>query len=187
MRIISGKFKGRRFDPPLKRCHTRPTMDKAKEGLFNILSGYFDFDDISVLDLFGGTGSIGIEFVSRGCSDVEYVDRDYNCIKFIKTVIETLDIPQFVKVRKQDGIDFLTHTPAKYDIIFADPPYNFKNINKIIEITENRNLIKENGMLIIEHDQRNDFSQSPRFVNSRHYGTNIFSFFSFDNSENIPI
>ena len=178
MRIISGKFKGRRFDPPLKRCHTRPTMDMAKEGLFNILGGKFDFDSIDVLDLFGGTGSISLEFVSRGCPSVQYVDRDFQCIRFVKDVMEKLGIAGELKVSKQDAIDFIRRTPQRYDIVFADPPYNFKHTKKIIDIVLDRNLIKEGGYLILEHDKRHDFSSLPGFVEARVYGTNIFSFFA---------
>ena len=82
MRIIGGKFKGRRFTPPAKNWPTRPTTDYAKEGLFNILMNNFDFSALKVLDLFGGTGNHSYEFISRGSTDVTYVYKFYGCVAF---------------------------------------------------------------------------------------------------------
>jgi len=178
MRIISGKFKGRRFDPPLKKCNTRPTMDMAKEAIFNILYNSYDFETIRVVDLFGGTGSISFEFVSRGCKDVTWVENFYLCNQFVKKVKDTLNIDKEMKLVKNDAIRFLSNSERKFDIVFADPPYNFKYSKKVIDLIFERELIKEGGILIFEHDKRNDFSIYPNFVELKKYGTNWFSLFA---------
>ena len=84
MRIIGGEFKGRKFIPPAKNWPTRPTTDFAKEGLFNILQNRLDFSETKFLDLFGGTGNHSYEFISRGCTDVTYVDKFPGCVAFVK-------------------------------------------------------------------------------------------------------
>jgi len=178
MRIISGKFRGRRFDPPLKKCNTRPTMEVAKEALFNILYNSYDFENIKVVDLFGGTGSISLEFVSRGCKNVTWVENFYLCNQFIKKVKETLKINEELKLVKNDVIRFISTTNEKYDIIFADPPYNFKYSKKVIDMIFERELLNEGGVLVFEHDKRNDFSIFPNFSELKKYGTNRFSFFT---------
>ena len=178
MRIISGKFKGRRFAPPLKKCNTRPTMDMAKEAIFNILSNSYAFESIQVLDLFGGTGSISLEFVSRGCKDVTWVENFYLCNQFVRNIKTTLNIGNELKLVKNDVIRFLSNTGSKFDIVFADPPYDFKHSKKVIDLIFERELINNGGILIFEHDKRNDFSIYPRFVELKKYGTNWFSIFA---------
>jgi len=178
MRIISGKFKGRRFDPPLKKCNTRPTMDMAKEALFNIIYNSYDFDEIKVLDLFGGTGSISFEFISRGCDNVTYIDNFYLCNNFVKTVKTKLNIDKEIKIIKNDVLRFLSNSNDTYDIIFADPPYNFNFSKKLIEAIFEKNLLANDGLLIYEHDKRLDLSIYKQYRETKVYGTNRFSFFS---------
>ena len=177
MRIISGKYKGRRFNPPLKKCQTRPTMDMAKEGLFNILTNQIEFEKISVLDIFGGTGSISLEFVSRGCNNVTYIDNSIACVRFVNDIKEYLSIDNAITIIKSDVLTFLNKTTATFDLIFADPPYNYKYTNQIIDKIFENNLLAGNGVFILEHDKRYEFSDHPLFLQSRKYGTNIFSFF----------
>lgn len=178
MRIISGKFKGRKFSPPLKKCNTRPTMEMAKEALFNILQNSYSLEDIFVADLFGGTGSISLEFISRGCENVTWVENFYLCNQFVRNIKETLKIENELKLVKNEVIRFLTNTNKTFDIIFADPPYDFRHSKKIIDLVFEKNLLKENGVLIYEHDKRLDFSIFPYFMELKTYGTNRFSFFS---------
>src|SRR5690625_1984773 len=132
MRIISGKHKGRRFSPP-KKLPVRPTTDIAKEGLFNILWNRYDFTQLKVLDLFSGTGNISFEFASRGSSDITAVDQHYGCLKFIKRTAESLG--ENIRPLKNDVFRFLQHSPQSYDLIFADPPYDFskKAFREIID------------------------------------------------------
>lgn len=176
MRIISGTYKGRRITAP-KKLPVRPTTDMAKEGLFNILNNHFYFDEISVLDLFSGTGNISYEFASRGTSEITAVDSDYGCIQFIEKTSEELEMG--ISTLKSDVFSFLEKTGLKADIIFADPPYNmdledFENIAKIVF---ERNLLKQEGQLIIEHAKQMNLSHLENFNNQRKYGGSVFSFF----------
>ena len=177
MRIISGKFKGRRILAP-KKLPVRPTTDMAKEALFNILNNSFYFDDISVLDLFAGTGNISFEFASRGTNQIVSVDANYGCIKFINETAELFDMP--IDTIKSDVFKFLETHKVAYDIIFADPPYNFDldAFAKIPELVFNNQLLNENGMLIIEHSKHTDLSDIQNYRHAKSYGGNMFSFFS---------
>src|SRR5215471_10306826 len=123
MRIISGKFGGRRIHPPSKMPYTRPTTDIAKEGLFNILQNRIDFEDAKTLDLFGGTGNITYELASRGASDLTVVEKDATMYTFIKKNIDELKIEN-CKVIRMDVFQFLSAEKDIYDFIFAGPPYS---------------------------------------------------------------
>lgn len=179
MRIISGKFKGRRFNPPVDRSFTRPTMDVAKEGIFNILANNFDFEEVTVLDLFGGTGSISFEFLSRGCEDVTLVEMSRNMTGFCKKIAEVLEVN--LNIVKSDVLKFVKKTDKRFDIIFADPPYDYKMYFELINNILDLKLLKENGIFILEHDQRNDFSKDYQTHETRIYGTNRFTFFPSKN------
>lgn len=177
MRIVGGKYKGRKFTPPAGKWPTRPTTDFGKEGLFNILTNSFDFEDTKVLDLFGGTGSISYEFVSRGCQQVTYVDKYYPCIAFVKKTMTVLEIKEEIKVVKNDVFRFIKQSTEKYDLIFADPPYALPHLKDIPDLILEHELLLESGFLIVEHDNKTDFSKHPHFSKSKKYGNNIFSFF----------
>ena len=175
MRIISVIFKGRTFSPP-ERSSVRPTTDMAKEGLFNILQHRSVLEGITVIDLFAGTGSISYEFVSRGAEIAFSVEKDEVMIDFIKSVSIKLNIKNIKPVRN-DVYKFLTLTSIKADIIFADPPYNAIGIADIPDIVFDKNLLNEDGLLIIEHDSHINFSSNPHFFEERKYGKVHFSFF----------
>lgn len=177
MRIVGGKFKGRRFSPPAKGWPTRPTTDFAKEGLCNILMNRIDFEDIKALDLFGGSGNISYEIISRGCTNMTYVDRFPACIKFVKQIATTLDIHDDIRIFRRDVFRFLTKINEEFDFIFADPPYDLDKLDRIPDLVFEHNCLAENGLFILEHDSRNDFKQHPRFTESREYGSTTFSFF----------
>lgn len=178
MRIVSGRFKGKRFSPPANNWPTRPTTDYAKEALFNILHNNFYFEDINILDLFGGTGNLSYEFISRGCTDVTYVENFGKCIAFTKKMIRDLEIESEMKVLKMDVFSFLERTTNQYDIIFADPPYHLPKIPLLPNLIFEKKVLKKEGWLIIEHDSNNDFQNNPYCFDVRNYGGAIFSFFS---------
>ncbi len=134
MRIIGGKHKGRKFDPPAGKWPTRPTTDFAKEGLFNILTNVFDFSAIKVLDLFGGTGSISYELFSRGCTEITYVDQYYPCIAYVRKTMKVLAVDGEIKVLKSDAFKFIEKAEQTYDLIFADPPYDHKDLPKLPDL-----------------------------------------------------
>lgn len=175
MRIISGKYKGRHIELP-DNIRARPTTDFAREGLFDILSNRVDFEKIDVLDLFSGTGSISFEFVSRGTRMVHLVEFDRYNISFIKRNINALNIKN-IKPLRLDVKDFLKICRQRYDIIFADPPYDLPWLAEIPDMILKRNLLTEEGFLIIEHPGDIRFDDHPAFYEHRRYGRVNFSFF----------
>ena len=176
MRVITGKYKGRHFDVP-RTFKARPTTDFAKENLFNVLNGYIDWDEQpSALDLFAGTGSITLELLSRGCSQVISVEKDPMHYKFIKGIIDYLQDLNAVPVRG-DVFKYLSQCRGRFDIIFADPPYVLKEIPELPDMVLERGLLNPEGVFILEHGRDNDFSQHPRFVEHRAYGSVNFSLF----------
>lgn len=177
MRIIGGKFKGRRFNPPAKNWPTRPTTDFSKEGLFNILQNRISFEDTSFLDLFGGTGNHSYEFISRGCTDVTYVDKFYGCVKFVKKTAEELEITNEITIVKEDVFRFIKNTPRKYTYIFAGPPYPLKTLDTIPDVLFENDILAEDGLFVMEHNPNHNFKNHSRFSEARNYGTTIFSFF----------
>ena len=119
MRIIGGEFKGRKFFPPAKNWPTRPTTDFAKEGLFNVINNNFYFEDLRVLDLFGGTGNHSYEFISRGCEDVTYVDKFGGCVRFAKKTANMLDIEDKMNIIQADVFKFIQNSHSQWNYIFA--------------------------------------------------------------------
>ncbi|MBL4938958.1 MAG: RsmD family RNA methyltransferase [Lutibacter sp.] len=176
MRIISGKHKSKRISAP-KKLPVRPTTDMAKEALFNIINNSYYFNEIAVLDLFSGTGNISFEFGSRGTKDITAVDAHFGCIKFISSTSNELDLN--IKTIKSDVFKYLEKTNATFDLIFADPPYEFEIglFEKIVDLIFNKNLLNEEGTLIVEHSKRTDLSKHEHFSYSKKYGGNMFSFF----------
>lgn len=176
MRIISGLYKSRKIVAP-KKLPVRPTTDMAKESLFNILNNNFYFDNVSVLDLFAGTGNISYEFASRGTEQITCVDQDFGCIKFINETAEKFEMP--IQTIKSDVFKFLEKTALQANIIFADPPYSFSEelFSKIPELIFQNNLLLDDGILIIEHSKHTNLSSLNNYSYSKSYGGNMFSFF----------
>ncbi|SHJ12494.1 RsmD family RNA methyltransferase [Pseudozobellia thermophila] len=176
MRIISGTHKAKRIAAP-KKLPVRPTTDMAKEALFNILNNRYYFDEISVLDLFSGTGNIAYEFASRGTGRITAVDNHYGCVKFINETSEALEFP--INAIKANVFDYLEKSMGKEDIIFADPPYDMElaEFEKIPNLVFKRKMLQANGALIIEHASHMDLSHLDHFSEKRKYGGSVFSFF----------
>lgn len=177
MRIIAGEFRGRKFYPPANKWPTRPTTDFAKEGLFNRLTNRLDFENIKVLDLFGGTGNHSYEIISRGCLDVTYVDQFGGCVDFVKETAKTLKIEDRIKIMRLDVFKFMERTNEKYDYIFAGPPYPLPKLPLIPDIIFEKELLNPNGLFILEHNANNNFENHKYFFESRNYGEAIFSYF----------
>ncbi len=178
MRIISGKHKGRRLSAP-KNLPVRPTTDMAKESLFNIINNNFYFENLSVIDLFSGTGNISFEFASRGTQNVYSIDKHFACVKYVNSTAKELDLD--INTYKSDVYKFIEKTPLKADVIFADPPYDFETEQflKIANIIFDRKILNEEGLLVIEHSKHTDLSTHPNFSYSKKYGGNMFSFFEY--------
>jgi 16S rRNA (guanine(966)-N(2))-methyltransferase RsmD len=176
MRIISGKYGGRRLSPP-KNITARPTTDFAKESLFNLLQNRMDFEGVEMLDLFAGTGGIGLEFISRGAREVTAVELAHTQQNFIIQTCKQLGIRNLQVVRG-DVFKFLNTCKIKYDFIYADPPYALEQLSTLPDSILSREILKEGGWLVVEHGKDTDFSLHPRHVETRKYGSVHFSFFS---------
>lgn len=175
MRIIGGRLKGLRLNPP-NNLPVRPTTDLAKEALFNILLNQIEFENIGVLDLFSGTGNISLEFASRGAEKVTSVDRSIHCINYLKDMARQHGLEN-IKTYKADVFKYLEVENVPYDLIFADPPYDLNQIPEIPKMIFDKKLLKQDGLLIIEHQSMQNLSQHPKFVEQRKYGHSSFSFF----------
>ena len=174
MRIISGTHKGRRLITS-NRLPVRPTTDRAKEALFNILESRYFFDGKNALDLFSGTGNIAFEFSSRGCKEILVVDNNSNCIDYIEKTSDKFGFN--INIIKSNCIQYLKNCHQKFNFIFADPPYNYKEYQKLKDLIYERKLVKKDGVLIIEHNK--DTSFEAENIELRRYGTVHFSIFSF--------
>ena len=197
MRIITGKYKGRHFEIP-RSFKARPTTDFAKENIFNVLVQYVDFDGATALDLFSGTGSISLELVSRGCSQVVSVELDRDHFRFIRECINSLSPSPspsregglYARERKGtvplstwrgvrgEAFRFLKSCKQQYDLIFADPPYALKELTTLPDIIFEKQLLKAEGIFVLEHGKDHDFSGHPHFKEHRQYGSVNFSIFT---------
>ena len=154
----------------------RPTTDFAKESLFNILANRIDLEDATALDLFAGTGSISIELVSRGCSHVVSVEKDQAHFNFIRKVMETVKTDRCLPV-KGDVFKYIAGCSTQFDFIFADPPYQLENLTEIPDLIFDGNLLAPDGIFVLEHGSKSNFSSHPRFTDMKRYGSVHFSFF----------
>jgi 16S rRNA (guanine(966)-N(2))-methyltransferase RsmD len=178
LRIIGGKYRGRRIDPP-SNLRARPTTDFAREGLFNILNNRIDFETAEVLDLFSGTGSISYEFASRGAASVVLVEKDMRHISGIKRIIREYGFEN-IKAVHIDVNAFLRTCTSKYDVVFADPPYELQWLRDLPELVCSAGVIKEDGFFILEHPRDMSFKEHRLFFEHRNYGGVNFSFFNPD-------
>lgn len=175
MRIISGTYRGRHLSPP-KNITARPTTDFAKESLFNLLQNRMDIEGTDMLDLFAGTGGIGLEFVSRGASSVTSVELAHVQQNFILSTCKQLGIRNLTLVRG-DVFRFIKNCNSRFDFIYADPPYALPELPTIPDLIFEQGILKDGGMLVLEHSKNNDFHDHPHFVDQRSYGSVNFTFF----------
>jgi len=175
MRIISGIYKGRILKSPISDTEVRPTTDRAKETLFNILANRYSFEDKYCLDIFCGTGSLGIEFISRGGAGCTFVDSD---IKTVKQNISLLKLENNIHAIRSEAIMFLkANTEKKFDFIFADPPYSYTRFADFLTAVSVYKTV-----LILEHDK--SFSAGAEFDRNvfltKKIGVSNFTFFDFN-------
>ena len=175
MRIIRGKFGRRRFDVPTN-ISARPTTDFARENIFNVLENLTDLEDAECLDLFAGTGAISFEFLSRECRHVTAVEKAATQWRFISQVAQRLNVDNFTLIRG-DVFRFVATCSQKFDVIFADPPYDLPRFGEIPELILNSRMLREGTIFIIEHSRNFDFSTLPHFLEHRAYGSVNFSIF----------
>lgn len=176
IRIISGTHKGRRIQAP-KNLPVRPTTDRSKESLFNILNNRVNWKECKALDLFSGTGNISFECASRGCPTIIAVDVHAACVKFIQSTADNLEMP--IQAIKQDALIYLNRSKQPFDIIFCDPPYAYSQnqLETLVEKIMEPPHLNEDGILIVEHIKHIDLSGLKGFQEARRYGQSIFSFF----------
>jgi len=175
LRIIGGQYKGRRIIP-VSGLKARPTTDFAREGLFDILGNRIDFNAVSVLDLFSGTGSIGFEFASRGAKVVHMIEKDMKHIAGIRQIINSIGFDNIKTVH----IDVKTYLKAcrfEYDVVFADPPYELPWLRTIPDLVLGAGILGRDGFFILEHPRSLDFRDHKSFFEHRNYGSVNFSFF----------
>lgn len=176
MRIISGKYKGRIISPP-KNFKARPTTDRARESLFNILSNTHDFESLRVLDLFAGTGSVGFEFISRGAAYVEMLEKNYLHFQYLQMAKHKLGIEN-LKIIKGDFFQYIKKKREPFDVIFADPPFDMENFDLVPELSLNSGLLAAGGLFILEHPKHSSYNTLDRFRETRKSGSVHFSFFT---------
>lgn len=177
MRIIHGKFQGFRF-PPYHGSNTRPTTDLVKESLFNTLSTFLDWQGIKVIDLFAGTGNIGLEFLSRGASEVVSIDHFEGNVKYMSDIKKNLQLKEWT-ILKLDVIKFIRKTESldNAGLVFADPPYDLPNIHQMVnEITSTEWFLKQGGIFVLEHVDRLVFNGNHVFL-KKQYGNTSFTGF----------
>lgn len=185
MRVIAGKFRGKKLNT-VKENLIRPTSDRAKESLFNIIQSRLE--DSRFLDLFAGSGSISIEAISRGAKSSTLVEKDRASINIIKKNIDSLSIADksVFKIIKSDVFKFLVNISDEYDIIFVDPPYNYKNDKEILDKIYEKNILKDGGLIIFETDK--DYVFEKNFFNIKKekvYSKSKFTFFEKKEANNV--
>lgn len=175
MRIVGGKYKGKRIAVS-KSFKARPTTDFAKENIFNIIENEFDIPEIDVLDLFSGTGSISYEFCSRGANKVIAAEMNQKSVIHTRQFADELGFSQ-LEVHRADAFRLLKKTDHKFDLIFADPPYQLKNLDTLPNLVFENDLLKNNGWLILEHGHEYNFRNAKNYAVLRKYGSVHFSIF----------
>lgn len=178
MRITGGDWRGRRV-PELKGFAGRPTTDFGREGLFNLLSSRFDVEGSHVLDLFAGTGMVSMEFLSRGAASVTAVEKAPKACRFAMMQAQNFGIDHLHTVCA-DVWQFLKKPLTQFDLVFADPPYDLPELDKIPDAVRQSGMLVPGGWFILEHGERMDVSEQPGHQLSRKYGHVHFSFFTFD-------
>ena len=187
MRIIGGKFKGSTLYIP-KGKDTRPLKDLARESIFNLLTHSkkikFKFEDSNVLDLYAGTGSFGLECLSREANSINFIENNKVALQILKKNIEKLKIKNKTKIYLSNVFDLIKKSnfnSQKFDLIFCDPPFNNKNINELIDLIFNKNLLNKNGIIVLHRNKSvvEKLSANLNVLDERFYGISKIIFANF--------
>ena len=187
MRIISGKLKGYSLHLPVDK-KTRPLKDMARESIFNLLSHSnkisIQLKNSNILDLYAGTGSFGLECLSREANNVFFVENEKSAFEVLKKNINKLKMEKKVRVYLNEVFDELTKLKkisSKFDLIFCDPPFKNENVSKLIELIFNKNLLSKNGIIIIHRNKitSENFPDYFKILDERKYGTSKIIFGKF--------
>jgi len=182
MRIITGTLKGRTIPAP-RTDLLRPTSDRTKEGIFSVIDARRYFESTRVLDLFAGSGNLGFEAISRGSVHVLFVDREPEHIRHIEKLADKFEVSDQTKTRVAAVEEYLENPTEVFDLIFADPPYDYFYMAEMIDIVLQGTALADDGWFILEHDKRHDFSGHPNCVFAKPYGRTIVSIFMHSNQE----
>lgn len=177
MRIITGKLKGRKIKLPKNIQGIRPTSDRTKEGMFGVIDARKSFRDIRILDLFSGSGNLGFEAISRGAREVLFVDNNRDAIAWIVKNAKDLGIESQIICQNMDVLRFIQGIPSPYDLVFADPPYDFPEMPALVDHIIHDGWLKDDGWLILEHDARHNFAEHPHCVFVKPYGRTVVTIF----------
>lgn len=183
MRVISGKARGLKLDTP-KNLDVRPTTDRVKESLFNIINPYIR--ESNILDLFAGTGSLGIECLSRGAKNCVFVDKSKDSIGIVKSNVKKARVDNestILNIDFKDAVKRLSVQNQKFDVIFMDPPYYENMFIDCLKSIDELNLLKEDGLIVVEHDTKDLFDDSiGRLYKSREkkYGNTTITFYKLE-------
>ncbi|NNF59527.1 MAG: 16S rRNA (guanine(966)-N(2))-methyltransferase RsmD [Rhodothermaceae bacterium] len=175
MRIIGGQFKRRTLQVP-KGHDVRPTTDRVREALFNLLHARRSLTGARVLDLFAGSGALGLEAISRGAASVTFVDADPRVLRVARANATSLGVERACSFLRADALAHL-HRPsgARYDLVFADPPYDLAALPALPALAQPH--LADEGFFVLEHDTRHDFAEHPDLVVTRAYGRTVISIF----------
>ena len=175
MRIIAGSLRRRTLKAP-KGHLTRPTTERIRESVFNLISSRIDFQDVQILDLFAGTGSLGYESLSRGANLVYFVESNAQVMKICRENAIVLGVEEACLFYQTDVFDFLrSYTGSPFDVVFADPPYQLNGIPGLLD--QVFPFLKEDGLFVLEHDQKLSFEDEDRLIRTKAYGRTIVSIF----------
>lgn len=183
MRVIAGKYKGRKLET-VSDNSVRPATDKVKGAIFNVLQSRVNWNSARVLDLYAGSGSVGIEALSRGAKNCIFVEKSRNALQFLKSNIESIGADGEASVVYGDVDSFVDSTRIKFTVVFADPPYALEALKNIPNTIFEKGLIADDGYLIIEHPARYEFAQNSLWevTVQKVYGNTSVSFFQHKKS-----
>ncbi len=171
MRIIAGTYRGRILSSP-RDLSVRPTTDRAKQTIFDILANRVVFDGLNVLDLFSGSGSLGLEAISRGAASVTFVDRSRDSLELLRKNVQTLDCEDRCIIYQADVFWYLKNTKSQFDLVFVDPPYKLENIGTLPRAIYDAGILRENAYVVMEHSREStiDLDGSAYAVTRKPFG-----------------
>lgn len=182
MRIIAGKFRSRRLKT-IDSTIVRPTTDRARQTVFDVLSARMNFENARALDCFAGSGLMGFEALSRGAQSVTFVEQNAQVARYISESIRLLNVESQAELRISDAMRFVAETTEQYHVIFADPPYDFRLYEKFLRKIFERDLLLPDGFLALEHHARENFETSEHFLFQKNFGATVVSFFQRPHNE----
>ncbi len=178
MRIIAGKYKGRQLHSS-KDQSIRPTTDKIKEYIFTLLHGYIE--DAITLDLFSGSGSLGVEALSRGARNVTFVDDAQTSLRVLRRNLNSLKIEEPFKIVRKDALQFLKKNKQPFDLVFVDPPFKWAEFDKLMPLLFTPENLSEYGLVVMESEKTHDIpweSDAYTALRQKRFDRSIITFFS---------